>query len=354
MNDTIQESTKNDRNLNSLIGALTAAVRTVIFRLTTFYLRIPLKLFRPPRFDYLHYLRVSYSETSAAVKKKSSVYERSSINVLHRALKQYGWRIIPERILPPLLVNSFTGILLYTSYLQTSSYLNTNVTDTHEYYLNIYKSGWIAGLLQGLVSSPFDAIIVRQNTDELIRQINKHDNVWKYAWRKWRQIGFIGCYGGCFLTLFKESMSFGAYFWSFEYIKRKYEGKLRDSKYIHYSIIFVSGVTAALILQLIQYPITKIERIHHKRLEAIDNLASVYRANGWRSKHIHLYRNAYRETFTHLRQIHSGNYLQFTKWLYKGFTRNTMAVIPGTTAGLLFLNYLRSQTQTQTEQSRLT
>ena len=351
MNDTIDKTTKKERNLNSLIGALTAAFRTIIFRLTTFYLRIPLKLFRPPRFDYLHYLRVSYSENPTK-NQKSTIYDRSSINVLHRALKQYGWRIIPERILPPLLVNSLTGILLYTSYLQTSSYLNKDITDQNEYYFNIYKSGWIAGLLQGLVSSPVDAIIVRQNTDELIRQIDKHDNVWKYAWRKWRQIGIIGCYGGCLLTLFKESISFGAYFWSFEYIKTKYDGKLKDSKYIHHSIIFVSGVTSALILQMIQYPITKIERIHHKRLEAIDNLAITYRSNGWRSKHIHLYRNAYRETFIHLRQIHTGNYLHFTKWLYRGFTRNTMAVIPGTTAGLLFLNYLRSQTQI--EQSRLT
>ncbi|KAG0672451.1 hypothetical protein C6P45_001913 [Maudiozyma exigua] len=344
MNATILESDKKETHLNSLIGALTAAVRTVIFRLTTFYLRVPLKLFRPPRFDYLHYLRISYFQDSTKV-KNSSIYERTSINVLHRALKQYGWRIIPERILPPLLVNSFTGILLYTSYLQISSYLNTNVTDTYEYYLNIYKSGWFAGLLQGVVSSPVDAIIVRQNTEELIRQINKHDSIWKYAWPKWKQIGFIGCYGGCLLTLFKESMSFGAYFWSFEYIKQKYKGKIRDSKYIHHSIIFVSGVTAALILQLIQYPITKIERIHHKRLEAIDTLATTYKASGWRSKHVHLYRNAYGETFTHLRQIHAGKHLQFTKWLYKGFTRNTVAVIPGTTAGLLFLNYLRSQTE---------
>ncbi|CAB4253598.1 similar to Torulaspora delbrueckii TDEL_0B05280 hypothetical protein [Maudiozyma barnettii] len=354
MNIDRNDSNREQRKTNSFIGILSAAGRTIIYRLTTFYLRIPLKLFRPPRFDYLHYLRVVYAKDNLS--QDTKFYQRSPIHLLNHALNKYGWKVIPERILPPLLLNSVTGIVLYTTYLQTVSYSNKDTPKSSlSYYTNVYKAGWCAGVVQALVSSPIDAIFARQSMDELVKQMNKHDNLWKYGWKKWKQIGLVGCYGGFLLTLFKESFGFGTYFWSFEYIKEHYKDDFRDSQYINQSIIFVSGVTAAIFLQMIQYPISKIEKLHFKRLEAIDITIAATKPqtflnesrNNWRNRHMHLYRNAYRETFTHLRQVHGGHHLQFVRWLYKGFLRNTAAVIPGTTAGLLFLNYLRSQTEFQ-------
>lgn len=40
-------------------------------------------------------------------------------------------------------------------------------------------------------------------------------------------------------------------------------------------------------------------------------------------------------------------------WLYKGFVRNTLAIIPGTTAGLLLLDYMRSKLRNSEDNRRL-
>ena len=329
----------HSKSSNSIIGALSAAGRTMTYRLTTFYLRTPLKLFRPPRFDYLHYIRASLANDPALSGAK--FYQRSSIHLLNHALNKYGWRIIPEKVLPPLILNSITGVVLYTTYLQTRWTLNRDVEGgTPAYYHNIYKAGLIAGAAQALVSTPVDAIFARQTTDELVSQMSQHRNLWRYGWDKWRQIGVRGCYGGFALALPKESLGFATYFWAFEYIKDKYREDVHDSKYVNRAIIFVSGVTSAILLQLIQYPMGRVEKVHQQRLEALDLTHKPYN-------------HAYRETWAHLYRIHRGSTLPGSKrcplllsrWLYRGFLRNTLAVIPGTTAGLLFLNYLRAQTE---------
>lgn len=341
----------DERSSNSIIGALSAACRTFIYRLTTFYLRTPLKLFRPPRFDYLHYIRITYSRE--IVPAEAKFYHKSSIHLLTHALNDYGWKVIPDRILPPLIVNSLTGIVLYTTYLQTLWVLNGDRSKHDpEYYNNVGKAGFIAGAAQALVSTPIDAIFARQNTEELVSQMMKHDSLWTYGRAKWRKIGLLGCYGGFLLSFIKESFGFAAYFWAFEYFKDKYKDNFPDSKYMKRTIVFVSGVIAAILLQLIQYPFNKIEKIHQKRLEVIDvsaratNQHTLTAAQRWKYQHLHLYRNAYKDTFRHLRQIHGGRNLKFARWLYKGFLRNTATVIPATTAGLLFLNYLRTQMET--------
>lgn len=180
MNIDRNDSNREQRKTNSFIGILSAAGRTIIYRLTTFYLRIPLKLFRPPRFDYLHYLRVVYAKDNLS--QDTKFYQRSPIHLLNHALNKYGWKVIPERILPPLLLNSVTGIVLYTTYLQTVSYSNKDTPKSSlSYYTNVYKAGWCAGVVQALVSSPIDAIFARQSMDELVKQMNKHDNLWKYG-----------------------------------------------------------------------------------------------------------------------------------------------------------------------------
>ena len=343
-NDT---TTHSDHSSNSLIGALSAAGRTVTYRLTSFYLRTPLKLFRPPRFDYLHYIRASLANDPALA--GAPFYQRSSLHLLNRALKKHGWRVVPEKVLPPLVLNSVTGVVLYTTYLQTRWVLNRDTPPQDPaYYHNIYTAGLVAGAAQALVSTPVDAVFARQRTDELVTKY-KHRSLWRYGWDKWRAIRLRRCYGGLALALPREALGFGTYFWAFEYIKDTYREAVRDSKYVQRAIIFVAGVAAALLLQTIQYPLGRIEKVHQQRLEARDLLGQPYT-------------NAYSETLAHLRRIHKGNLpanspalrkrcpLLLTRWLYRGFLRNTAAVIPGTTAGLLFLNYLRAQTQTQSGQ----
>lgn len=128
---------------SSLVGAATAGGRSMVYQLTSFYMRTPLKLFRPARFDYTHYIRVLLTgsdNTQSETKVRSSRYrfwnpkytyylENSSIGIVTKALNRYGWKVIPDRILPPLVANSLAGVVLYTTYLATLNNFPLRATD---------------------------------------------------------------------------------------------------------------------------------------------------------------------------------------------------------------------------------
>lgn len=403
---------------SSIIGALTAGGRSIVYQMTSFYLRTPLKLFRPARFDYLHYLRIILTgeEKSGDPKIRSSsrklfrfldpkyfnYLENSSLGILTKALNKYGWKVIPDRILPPLIANSITGVILYTTYLTTLHHFSNGHASTSQMKSpwDVWRSGFIAGATQAFVSTPIDAIYTRSSTSELLSSAKKYDNLWFYGRDKLNEIGFIGCFGGFGITLIKESFGFAVYFTTFEFVRGQlYHGVLsllkqyaqlkytihntkltdifpsdsqpsnetrkefltsKEEKWLSRTFIFLGGVTAAFLLQLVQYPFNKIQKIHLSRLEAFDiyNRSMSNRANGstsspvisnatkmWvkspKSRRLHIYFNSYLDTFEHINFIHKSTN-SLWKWLYKGFTRNTLAIIPGTTAGLVLLDYMRS------------
>ncbi|QLQ82573.1 hypothetical protein HG537_0H03360 [Torulaspora globosa] len=403
-----------DRGSSSLIGALTAGGRSIVYQMTSFYLRTPVKLFRPPRFDYLHYVRIVLTgeENQRGLPNGSSSYrtsrskyfnywENSSLGILTKALNKYGWKVIPDRILPPLIVNSATGVVLYTTYLTSFNHFSSRSTYTSSAKnpWDVWRSGFIAGAMQALVSTPIDAIYARSSTSEFLSVAKKYDNLWIYGLDKLKEIGMIGCFGGFGLAFIKESLGFAVYFTTFEIMKgqvctwfknmvRQYaevkyvihntklidlipstspsppreQTKMeflskKEEKWLNRAFIFVGGVTAAFLLQVVQYPFKKIQKIHQSRLEAFDivsrslnyqplTASSISKATKiWvsepASRRLHIYYNSYLDTFEHVRFIHK-NTNSMLRWLYKGFTRNTLAIIPGTTAGLLMLDYMRS------------
>ncbi|CDO95119.1 unnamed protein product [Kluyveromyces dobzhanskii CBS 2104] len=411
---------------SSLVGAATAGGRSMVYQLTSFYMRTPLKLFRPARFDYTHYIRVllTGSEDPKIDPKqvrrsrfwfwnpKYTYYlENSSIGIVTKALNRYGWKVIPDRILPPLVANSLAGVVLYTTYLTTLNNFplrSTELSFQHNLF-DFLRAGFLAGAAQAIVSAPIDAIYTRANIDELLSSAKKYDNLWLYSRDKISEIGLIGCFGGFGLSFVRESLGFALYFTTFEmirgpirqltldFIKHYRELKytvqntrpsdiffdergnkhqtekprfvsLKEEMWYSRVFIFIGGVTAAFVLQLVQYPFLKLQKIHVSRLEAYDiYLKNLPSANNAPTSSIpntkivipkdnsrfHIYYNSYMDTFEHVFFFMKRSKSETVAWLYKGFVRNTLAIIPGTTAGLLLLDYMRSQLYFPEENKRL-
>ncbi|KAM3160201.1 hypothetical protein ACU8KH_06538 [Lachancea thermotolerans] len=407
---------------SSLIGAMTAGGRSMVYQLTSFYLRTPVKLFRPARFDYLHYLRVllvgedkAQTHIEKAPRSRFSKFwnpryfyylENSSIGLLTKGLNKYGWKVIPERVLPPLVANSVAGVVLYTTYLTTLDHFDkvNNPESTNHRPLDVMRAGFLAGAAQALASAPIDAIYTRSTVDQLISHAKTYDNLWVYGFKKLQEIGLVGCFGGFGLSLVKECTGFAAYFtvfevfkgqicqWTIDFIKHYRELKFsirqskiarlfqeeseedlnhidpvfmstREESWFRKAFVFVGGVSAALLLQMIQYPFAKLQKMHLSRLEVLDMYSKAKIAdeakpttstispkpNHTRIKLrpksrrlFHIYYHSYLDTFQHIYfiQKNTGSTL---RWLYKGFTRNTLAIIPGTTAGLLLLEVMRNK-----------
>lgn len=418
---------------SSLVGALTAGGRSMVYQMTSFYMRTPLKLFRPARFDYTHYIRVLLTgsdDTNKDSKVRRSKYkfwspkytyyfENSSIGIVTKALNKYGWKVIPDRILPPLVANSLAGVVLYTTYLTTlNNFPVRSVEPAFQHNLFDYlRSGFLAGAAQAIVSAPIDAIYTRANIDELLSSARKYDNLWLYSRDKIKEIGLIGCFGGFGLSFIRESLGFALYFTTFEMIRgpiskltldfvknyRELKYTVQNTKFSDifldengnkiekqkpvfvsekeerwYSrvFIFVGGVTAAFVLQVVQYPFQKLQKIHISRLEAYDiylkNLPSKDankegKGNPTVSHMIpntkivvpnektrfRIYYNSYIDTFEHVFFFMQRSRKETLAWLYKGFVRNTLAIIPGTTAGLLLLDYMRSKLRNSEDNRRL-
>lgn len=357
-----QKKPHSSSSTESTIGIITAIGRSLTYRFTSFYLKTPIKLFRPPRFDIYHYVRKEVNDNR--INKKKKFYHRSSLYILKQALHEYGWKIIPKIIVPPIFVNSLTGVVLYSTYIHAIPNKPAEDITWFEYF----KTGCVAGIAQTIVATPVDAIYVRARTDALLSpgyisdKSNRIANLWIYGWNKWKQIGIVGCYAGFNLTVIKEMLGFGCYFSIFEKMKLQLSNEvnhnlgnnieqIRNNKWKQSFVTFISGITAAFTLQCIQFPISKIQKIYYQRLEILDLLtlpktvsASTQNAYSQLLSVSHVYWHSYVNTLQYIKRKHgSKNVLQLILWLYKGFARNTMAIIPSTTTGLIILDYVRKK-----------
>lgn len=343
---------------DSVIGVITALGRSATYRFTTFYLRTPAKLFKPPRFDIYHYIREVNGIKGVEQNKTPKFYHKSSLYVIKQALHRYGWKIIPQIIIPPIFVNSLAGTVLYSTYIY--SIPNKLVEDIT--WGQYFTTGSIAGLAQAIMTTPIDAIYVRSHTHDLLDHSKRHrskvTNLWVYGWKKWKQLGVMGCYGGFNLTALKEMVGFGCYFSIFESMRLNLtrgpffleEHSKMKNKWKTSFITFISGVTAAFTLQCIQFPIGKLQRVHYQRLEIIDllTLPNSYVSNSYRQllTFSHIYWHSYVNTFKYVNRRHGTSTNKLIAWLYRGFIKNTLAIIPSTTAGLMLLDYMRRNLET--------
>lgn len=386
-----------NKNNNPAVTVSTAGIRAIIYQLQTLYLRTPVKLFRPSRFDYLAYVRAIADKHDGINLKPWKFTTHSSIALLINAVKKEGWKFIPDQVLPPLIANSATGLILYGSYLtsldllQNQNLLNSNPTTTAattsleaNYYSPIvtWKAGFLAGMAQSLAAAPLDAIYTRSSTADMIN--GKHQNLWVYGLNKLKEIGLAGVFAGYGFSLIKESIGFAFYFSTFETVKNQgysmtysvIQGFRRIKKFFrenfaaisHYEIdeelvkfeerrltkilrssfVLIAGASAAFALLAVQYPISKVQNLHLSRLEALDIYNSSREVTA-RRPFVKVYYNSYIDTYHQALRMKRRSKTTWFQLGYKGFVKNALTTIPATSIGLLVFEIMRTRLSSSLE-----
>lgn len=350
---------------NQTVSLSTAGMRALVAQLQALYLRTPVKLFRPSRFDYLVYVRELADKHHQIKSKPYSFRTHLTPGMIFSVARTNGWRFLPDQVLPPLVANSATGVILYATYLTTLDILSPGRGDYSP--IDTWKAGFLAGAAQSLAAAPVDAIYTRLSTAELIS--GEHTNLWVYGIRKLREIGLVGVFAGYGFSFAKESVGFAFYFLTFELIKtRGYRatrrvlaafGRAKDSfrrlfnlpspdpamslraeqrqaKFLKSTFVLLAGASAAFVLLAVQYPITKVQKIHLARLEARD----IYSA---RTETRAVYYRAYLDTYHEVVRMKRKAQTPWLQLAYKGFVRNALTSIPATSVGLLVFEIMRTR-----------
>ncbi|KAF8468339.1 mitochondrial carrier domain-containing protein [Kalaharituber pfeilii] len=383
LSGTEQQVVKSPGN-NLVHGTSAAGARAICTQLIAFYFRAPVKAFLKMRVDYMHVAR--------AINPRVQANERWSLRMsmpglLAHAVKHYGWGFIPNQVLPPLVANASVGAILYTSYLtflsafhEPSSHSTKRVYPPPPFTYTL-AAGMFAGGVQSLVAAPLDALQTRFDVNEMLE--GRHRNMWGYAAHKLREIGVRGVFAGFGLSLAKESLGYGIFFASFEFVKQQiylwyltlYYGRRRfldsvpmlQSKFNddpasrivirpHYALepafLLLAGVTASVTQQVVSYPIGHIQSVHYGRLESLDyktklEVGEFQRTSSvagnvisrWQRLHS-AYAHSYGETFEQckIQAKHAGSW---RRWLYRGFILSTLRQVPSTSAGLIAFELFR-------------
>lgn len=386
----VRNPNSNSGNTNNpAVTVSTAGIRAIVYQLQSLYLRTPVKLFRPSRFDYLAYVRAIADKHDGINLKPWRFTTHSSIALLVNAVKKEGWKFIPDQVLPPLVANSATGLILYGSYLTSLDYLerdkpssgSTSATSFETNYspVNTWKAGFIAGFAQSLAAAPLDAIYTRSSTADMIN--GNHQNLWVYGLKKLKEIGLVGVFAGYGFSFIKESIGFAFYFSTFETVKnqgyrmtysvistfRKVKKFFREkfavishyeideelvkfeerrlTKILRSSFVLIAGASAAFALLAVQYPISKVQNLHLSRLEALD-IYNSSRNVAVRRPFVKVYYNSYIDTYYQALKMKRKAKTTWFQLGYKGFVRNALTTIPATSIGLLVFEIMRTRLST--------
>lgn len=91
--DLKKKKKKEERKQSRVVGATTAGFRALASQVFALYVRVPVKLFRPTRIDYLALPRAINPEY---YNKPWSLMTHSSPALLTHAVRKYGWNFIPN------------------------------------------------------------------------------------------------------------------------------------------------------------------------------------------------------------------------------------------------------------------
>ncbi|QPG94114.1 hypothetical protein C2857_004708 [Epichloe festucae Fl1] len=330
--------------------------------------------------------------------------------VLTSAIKQQGWGVVPHQILPPLIANVGVGAVLYTSYLHILGHLHgDSAKATKRVYLppspqHTFAAGFLAGGIQSVLAAPLDALQARHDHhhDLMPRDgCSRPRSMWSFGAEKLREIGARGIFAGWGLSFAKDSLGSAVFFSMFEYVKAQgyyrfvtwYYGGLgrdmvdflamkrpseqdqdqdqdQDSQVTvirpHYAIepmfLFAAGFSASFSQQLLLHPLTHFQVKHWDHLEDLDNKAARCRAaraanpekphRPWRM--LRAYYHAYQETWAGCGAEAAAEKQSLTRWLYRGFWRNTIRQVPSTSAGLIIFELIRRKYRHSAEEIRIT
>lgn len=336
---------RKDATTNASNAAQAAGVRAFTAQAVAFYFRAPVKAFFRTRVDYLAYARTLQQQNAArandATSRRLAWLRSTTPGVIASAIRYYGWRVIPEQILPPLIANVSVGAVLYTSYLQILGQLHEESATSAKRVFppplpsETFAAGFLAGSIQSIVAAPLDAIQVRY--ERYNPQIDNAKNgghpqtMWQFGKAKLNDIGARGIFAGYSLSLVKDAFGSAVFFSTFEYIKaqgyynfiRWYYGSLRNevvdnlvlkrphgthSKHHRYSdngpatdlaavsvgasrpnktitphyaiepaFLFLAGLSASVVQSTVIYPLHHLQVEHWEHLEALDQQATKLR-----------------------------------------------------------------------------
>ncbi|KAJ5231965.1 Mitochondrial substrate/solute carrier [Penicillium chermesinum] len=346
-------------------GASAAGVRALSAQMVAFYFRAPVKAFFRTRVDYMAFARAVNPRVAEG---KWSLHTTTPGLLLH-AVRTYGWKFIPNQVLPPLLANAGVGAVLYTSYLQVLGALHEPVSQGAKRVWPpappsiTFMAGFAAGTIQSIVAAPLDALQVRLQTSEMLK--GHYRSMWHYGHHKLKQIGLRGVFAGWSLSFLRDSFGYAVFFSSFEYVKSQayysfitwYYGSLRadhipllpaessgrgvPSIKPHYALepcfLMMAGVVASVAQQAIQHPLSRLQDLHLGRLEYLDHQASL---DPSRRQMFRLYYHAYQETFKRCERkaMRAGGW---RPWLFRGFVSSSLRQVPSTSAGLVIFELVR-------------
>jgi hypothetical protein len=420
-----------DPRSNAATAATAAGVRAFTAQAVAFYFRAPVKAFFRTRVDYLAYAR-NFSEQNHLARLAAgagsssasggieqgwwqwlrSVGRRTTPGVLASAVRHYGWRIIPDQVIPPLIANVGVGAVLYTSYLQILGRLHESSSKaTKRVYpppqpLDTFTAGFLAGSVQSVAAAPLDAIQARferggKGPDIVDAQSGRPVSMWAFGYAKLREIGLRGIFAGWGLSWAKDSLGSGIFFSIFEYVKAQgyynfvswYYGSLNEDVLLllsrrrptaphadagpetttirpHYAIepafLMLAGISASVAQQVVIHPLTHIQMEHWEHLEHLDMQARRIRQRAqiepekskWRWRMVRAYYHAYQETWARCLAETSateGNGPDaFRRWVFRGFWWNTIRQVPSTSAGLIIFELVRRKYGLGGDQVRIT
>ncbi|KAI2613248.1 mitochondrial carrier [Hypoxylon sp. NC1633] len=400
---------------NAATGASAAGVRALSAQAIAFYFRAPVKAFFRTRVDYLAYARsVHQTQTALLARAAANDHTVSRLGLTFKqawmwargttpglvasVIKQHGWTVIPQQILPPLMANVGVGAVLYTSYLQILAQLHEETSRAPKRVfpppdpIHTFTAGFLAGSIQSVVAAPLDAIQARFDHRDLVSNNGdgKPRSMWSFSAEKLREIGLRGVFAGWGLSFLKDSFGSAIFFSTFEYVKAQsyyrfitwYYGGLKPEVVDilaqkrpsagqsptdnapkdphqpviirpHYAIepmfLLLAGITASFTQQLIIHPLTHIQVEHWDHLEDLDAKAAKMRNSAtanpdkprrrWRM--MRAYYHAYQETWAQCSAEAALEGRGLARWLYRGFWWNTIRQVPSTSAGLIIFELAR-------------
>ncbi|KAF9318716.1 hypothetical protein BG003_010644 [Podila horticola] len=238
---SVQEHGEKDTVRGSaVVGVPTAVARSMLLQALSFWYRVPIKLFRPMRVDYLVMARaatmgiippsnlVTTLATTQATQlsRRTQFFRATSIGMLSHAIRTQGPGFIYRQVLPPLIMNSFIGSVLYTTYIFTLPIFHPAFTYQKSRtfppppFMAVFMAGALAGAAQSLVAAPMDSLKVKFQVQDLAHG-GKHKSMSSFAVTTLKEMGLKTVYRGFALTLVKDSLACGLFFGVFEWVKQQ-------------------------------------------------------------------------------------------------------------------------------------
>ncbi|KAH8928037.1 hypothetical protein BT69DRAFT_1293652 [Atractiella rhizophila] len=139
--------------LSSLLGAITRALSWSL----AFYFKSPIRLFRPVKSGRkLTKINKEVSSWTAVQRLAEDQGKDVSLGTVRSLWRKEGWKFVPRHLLPPIVVNTAIGLVLFGTYTSSTTYLSTltSLSPTTTAFL----SGGLAGACQSLISIPIDNV----------------------------------------------------------------------------------------------------------------------------------------------------------------------------------------------------